>query len=225
MIRNGPQNKKRVLWILLSIAYATATAKPIHSAKSASTSPSTNYPRRPALSINQAHGCVINVVAISNSVLRPNTKSPVKRQLDLHVSLKKNLLQCKFAFVQQSFPYQGFLDYQEKTSDSTERSSTAPVIPTTTSPKFYATTASIKSTRSPATTISTSTSEATPKTANFLNYEHEEEEEKDKPNVESNSGWLMVATVFGVIAGSGLFLCCIIFWAEFFGLISLLKKL
>ena len=87
MIRNGPQNKKRVLWILLSIAYATATAKPIHSAKSASTSPSTNYPRQPALSIDQAHGCVINVVAISNSVLRPNTKSPVKRQLDLHVSL------------------------------------------------------------------------------------------------------------------------------------------
>ena len=89
MIRNGPQNQKRVLWIILSIAYTTATAKPIHSAKSASTSPSTNYPRQPALSIDQAHGCVINVVAISNSVLRPNTKSPVKRQLDLHVSLKK----------------------------------------------------------------------------------------------------------------------------------------
>ena len=100
-----------------------------------------------------------------------------------------------------------------------------PVIPTTTSPKFYATTASIKSTRSPATTISTSTSEATPKTVNFLNYEHEEEEEKDKPNVQSNSGWMMVGVVFGVIAGSGLFLCCIIFWLEFFGLISLLKKL
>ena len=60
---------------------------------------------------------------------------------------------------------------------------------------------------------------------NFLNYEHEEEEEKDNPNVESNSGWMMVGVVFGVIAGSGLFLCCIIFWAEFFGLISLLKKL
>ena len=76
-------------------------------------------------------------------------------------------------------------------------------------------------------TISTSTAEAAPpdKTENFLNYEYEEEEEEDKPNVESNSGWLMLGTVLGVIAGSGVFLCCIIFWAEFFGLISLLKKL
>ena len=90
MIRNGPQNSKRVLWILFSFACATAAGQQIHGAKSASTSPSTsNYPRHPALSIHQAHGRVINVIATSNSIHRPDTKSPVKRQLDLHVSLKK----------------------------------------------------------------------------------------------------------------------------------------
>ena len=114
MIRNGPQNKKRVLWILLSIAYATATAKPIHSAKSASTSPSTNYPRQPALSIDQAHGCVINVVAISNSVLRPNTKSPVKRQLDLHVSLKKIFCNVSLPLYNNHFLIRAFLTIKKK---------------------------------------------------------------------------------------------------------------
>ena len=101
--------------------------------------------------------------------------------------------------------------------------STVLVPPTTTSPKFHATTPSTISTIS----NPTSTAEAAPpdKTENFLNYEYEEEEEEDKPNVESNSGWLMLGTVLGVIAGSGVFLCCIIFWAEFFGLISLLKRL
>ena len=63
------------------------------------------------------------------------------------------------------------------------------------------------------------------KTEEFLNYDGYEEEEEDKPNAESNDGWLMLATVLGVIVGSGVFLCCIIFLAEFFGLIALLRRL
>ena len=90
MIRNGPQNSQRILWILFSFACATAAGQSFHGAKSASTSPSTsNYPRNPILSIHQAHGRIANVIAISNSIHRPDTKKPVKRQLNLHVSLKK----------------------------------------------------------------------------------------------------------------------------------------
>ena len=62
------------------------------------------------------------------------------------------------------------------------------------------------------------------KTEEFLNYDGYEEEE-DKPNVESNDGWLMLATVLAVIFGSGVFLCTVIFLARFFGLIALLRRL
>ena len=99
-----------------------------------------------------------------------------------------------------------------------------------TSPKFRATTPSTISTTSrglKTTSNPTSSAEAAPpgKTEEFLNYDGYEEEEEDKPNAESNDGWLMLATVLGVIFGSGVFLCCIIFLAKFFGLIALLRRL
>ena len=98
-----------------------------------------------------------------------------------------------------------------------------------TSPKFRATTPSTISTTSrglKTTSNPTSSAEAAPpgKNEDFLNYDGYEEEE-DKPNVESNDGWLMLATVLGVIFGSGVFLCTVIFLAEFFGLIALLRRL
>ena len=104
MIRNGPQNSKRVLWILFSFACATAAGQSFHGAKSASTSPSTsNYPRHPILAIHQTHGRVANVIAISNAIPRPDTKKPVKRQLNLHVSLKKCFCNVSFPVYNNHF--------------------------------------------------------------------------------------------------------------------------
>ena len=101
MIRNGPQNSQRILWILFSFACAQAAGQSFHGAKSASTSPSTsNYPRHPILPIHQTHCRVANVIAISNAISRPDTKKPVKRQLNLHVSLK-NQKKMFFFFAMQ----------------------------------------------------------------------------------------------------------------------------
>ena len=59
-----------------------------------------NYPRHPILPIHQTHGRVANVNAISNAIPPPDTKKPVKRQLNLHVSLKNK----KMFFCNASFP-------------------------------------------------------------------------------------------------------------------------
>ena len=115
MIRNGPQNSKRVLWVLFSFACATAAGQQIHGAKSASTSPSTSkYPWHPILSIHQANGRVANVIAISNSIHRPDTKSPVKRQLDLHVSLKKCFCNVSFPLYNNHFLIRAFSTITKK---------------------------------------------------------------------------------------------------------------
>ena len=104
MIRNGPQNSQRILWILFSFACAQAAGQSFHGAKSASTSPSTsNYPRHPILAIHQTHGRVANVNAISNAIPRPDTKKPVKRQLNLHVSLKKCFCNVSFPVYNNHF--------------------------------------------------------------------------------------------------------------------------
>ena len=115
MIRNGPQNSKRVLWILFSFACATAAGQQIHRAKSASTSPSTsNYPRHPILAIHQTHGRVANVIAISNAIPRPDTKKPVKRQLNLHVSLKKCFCNVSFPVYNNHFLIRAFSTIKKK---------------------------------------------------------------------------------------------------------------
>ena len=58
----------------------------------------------------------------------------------------------------------------------------------------------------------------------FLNYDGYTEP-GEKPNEESNEGWLMVATIVAVIFCSGALLCVVIFLARVFGLISLLRRL
>ena len=58
------------------------------------------------------------------------------------------------------------------------------------------------------------------KTEEFFNYDGYREP-GDKPNEESNEGWLMFATIVAVIFGSG----AVIFLARFFGLISFLRRL
>ena len=115
MIRNGPQNSRRIIWILFSFACAQAAGQSFHGAKSASTSPSTsNYPRHPILAIHQTHGRVANVIAISNAIPRPDTKKPVKHQLNLHVSLKKCFCNVSLPLYNNHFLIRAFSTIKKK---------------------------------------------------------------------------------------------------------------
>ena len=90
MSRNGPQNSRRILWLLFSYACAQAASQSFPGAKSASTTPRTsNYPGHPIFPIHQIYSRVAYFNAISNAIPPPAAKKPVKRQLNLHVSLKK----------------------------------------------------------------------------------------------------------------------------------------
>ena len=101
MSRNGPQNSCRILWFLFSYACAQAACQSFPGAKPASTSHRTsNYPGHPIFPIHQSYGRVAYVNAISNAIPPADTKKPVKRQLNLDVSLKnkKNVFFCNASF-------------------------------------------------------------------------------------------------------------------------------
>ena len=90
MSRNGPPYSRCILWFLFSYACAQASCQSFPGAKPAYPAPRTsNYPGHPIFPIHQSYGRVAYVNAISNAIPPADTKKPVKRQLNLHVSLKK----------------------------------------------------------------------------------------------------------------------------------------
>ena len=103
MSRNGPQNSGRILWFLFSYACAQAACQSFPGAKPASTSPRTsNYPGHPIFPIHQSNGRVAYDNAPRDTIPPSTAEKLVKRQLNLHVSLKNQKKKCFFFAIQVS---------------------------------------------------------------------------------------------------------------------------
>ena len=101
MSRNGPQNSCRILWFLFSYACAQAACQSFPGAKPASTNPAlpTILDTQSSQS-TKATAALLMLMLLATQFLHPMLKKPVKRQLNLHVSLKnkKNVFFCNASF-------------------------------------------------------------------------------------------------------------------------------